>query len=102
MNKCSSEMLELNRAGHFLMGRDQRVAVGVEIGGGQAAIALIDGQGRVRQRCSAKTLRGRPATATLEPYLRTIDSLLASAQAAGWQVTGIGVSVPGSVDPATG
>jgi glucokinase len=84
------------------MSRDRRVAVGVEIGGGQAAVALIDEEGEVCQRGFAKTLRGRSATATLEPYLRAIDSLLASAQSAGWRVTGVGVSVPGTIEPGTG
>ncbi len=83
------------------MSRDRRVAVGMEIGGGQTTVALIDERGQVRLRYQAKTLRGRPLAATLEPYLRAIETLLASAQAAGWRVDGIGVSVPGSVDPQT-
>lgn len=87
--------------GHWLMSRDQYVAVGVEIGGGQASVALVDQWGVVRRRCQAKTLRGRPATATLEPYIKAIDNLLTEARAAGWLVAGIGVSIPGSIHPET-
>src|SRR6266705_3687440 len=83
------------------MSRDHSVAVGVEISGGQTTVALINSHGHISRRCLAKTLRGRPATATLEPYLRAIDTLLTSAQADGLQVCGIGVSVPGIVDRTT-
>ncbi len=65
------------------MHRDRRVAVGVEIGGEKATVALIDRQGRVLQRAYARTLRGRPAPATLEPYMRAIDTLLAAAREEG-------------------
>ncbi len=77
------------------------VAVGVEIGGEQATIALVDRHGHIHRRCTAKTLRGRPALATLEPYVRTIDAMLESMQADGFYVDGIGISIPGSVDPVT-
>ncbi len=83
------------------MSRDHSVAVGGEISGGQTTVALINSHGHIHQRRLAKTLRGRPATATLEPYLRAIDTLLTSAQADGLQVCGIGVSVPGIVDRTT-
>ncbi|HLG62212.1 MAG TPA: ROK family protein [Ktedonosporobacter sp.] len=80
------------------MSIDRSVGVGVEIGGGKTTVALIDSQGRVCHRCQAKTLRGRPALATLDPYLRVIDAALAYAQAEGLPVRGIGVSIPGSLD----
>jgi glucokinase len=80
------------------MRRDQRVAVAVDIGGGQTTAALIDDLGRICQRCCVKTLRGRPAIATLDPYLRAVDTMLSSARAEGWQVCGVGVSIPGSLD----
>ncbi|GAC1358429.1 MAG: ROK family protein [Ktedonobacteraceae bacterium] len=85
----------------MLMSDDRGVALGLEIGGEQATIALVDRHGRIQQRATAKTLRGRPALATLEPYLRTIDGMLEAVQADGLHVGGIGVSIPGSVDPLT-
>lgn len=83
------------------MSDEKSVAVGVEIGGEQATIALVDRHGHIYRRCTAKTLRGRPALATLEPYVRTIDTILESVQADGFYVDGIGISMPGSVDPVT-
>jgi glucokinase len=80
------------------MSKDKSVAVGIEIGGGKTAVALIDRHGQVRHRCQAKTLRGRPASATLEPYLRAIDTMLAYAHLESLRVCGIGVSIPGSVE----
>jgi glucokinase len=80
------------------MGTDHSAALSVEIGGKKTTVALIDWQGKILKRCQAKTLRGRPALATLEPYLHAIDELLASARRDGLSVCGIGVSVPGSLD----
>jgi glucokinase len=75
-------------------------AVGVEIGGGKTTVALVDSTGHIQQRRVAKTLRGRPVAATLEPYLRAIDEILVYAQQQEWHIQGIGVSVPGAVDDA--
>lgn len=83
------------------MSRDHTVAIGVEISGGQTTVALIDSDGHIHRCTQARTLRGRPATATLEPYLRAIDIMLTSAQCDGLEVCGIGVSVPGTVDRTT-
>ncbi len=83
------------------MSDDKGVAVGIEIGGEQATMALVDRHGHIYRRSTAKTLRGRPALATLEPYVRAIDALLESAQTDGFSVEGIGISIPGSVNPIT-
>lgn len=80
------------------MSADRRVAVGIEIGGSKTTVALVDSSGHVHQRNYAKTLRGRPAPATLEPYLRAVDAMLVYARSADWQVSGIGISIPGTLD----
>ena len=80
---------------------DKRVAIGVEIAGSRATIALVDSHGRIRHRCSAKTLRGRPAAATLEPYLHALETVLVYAKSEGLLVNGLGVSIPGTLDLAT-
>jgi glucokinase len=80
------------------MARDKIAAVGVEMQGGKATVALIDQEGWIIYRCPAKTLQGRPALATLEPYLRALDSILAYAQIEEFSVSGIGLSIPGSLD----
>jgi glucokinase len=54
----------------------------------------------VRHRCYARTLRGRPVAASLEPFLRAIDDLLAYAGTQGWRVIGLGFSIPGTLDSA--
>ncbi len=82
------------------MSTDKNVAIGVELAGRGASVALVDRRGRVRHRCNAKTLHGRPATATLEPYLRAIESMLTWADAEGLRICGLGVCVPGSLDTA--
>lgn len=77
---------------------EKRGAVSVEIGGSGTMIALIDSQGEVIQRNRVKTLWGRPALATLEPYVHAIETMLQYATTAEMQVAGIGLCVPGSVD----
>lgn len=78
---------------------DKEVVVSVEIGGSQAAIALVDRAGRVRQRRYAKMLWNRPPIPTLEPCLRAINDLLVSARAEGLHIRGLGCALPGSLDP---
>jgi len=80
------------------MSRDRSVAVGIEVGGNKATVALIDAHGLVRHRCYAKTLRGRLVAPTLDPYIRAVDMILAHAHAERWPVRGIGVSIPGMLD----
>ena len=76
------------------------VAISIEPGGRKASIALVDRQGCILQREETKTLWGRPANATLEPYVRTIETLLAFASAEGYHVCGLGVGIPGTLDAA--
>ncbi len=83
------------------MGIDKSVAVGVEVTVSGATAALVDCHGRVRHRLYAKTLRGRPAAATLEPYLRCIEQMLGYASAEGFAMRGLGISVPGTLDHAS-
>ncbi|MBV9228899.1 MAG: ROK family protein [Chloroflexi bacterium] len=80
------------------MSTDKSVAIGVELAGTGASVALVDRRGRVHYRCQARTLRGRPAIATLEPYLRAIEAALAYAHAESLRVRGVGVCVPGSLN----
>ena len=77
---------------------DRDVVVSIVLGGGKATVALVDYHGQILQRAHAKTLKGRPLAATLEPYLRAVDALLVWAHSEQLAVRGIGVSVPGSLD----
>jgi len=76
----------------------ESVAIGVELAGRGARVALVDRLGVVRQRRHARTLQGRPALATLEPYLRAIESMLSYARSENVHVRGLGMCVPGSID----
>lgn len=80
---------------------NKSVAVGMEIAGSRATVALVDRQGKIRHRCYAKTLWGRPPAATLEPYLRAIEATLAYAKSEGLRVRGLGISIPGTLDHVT-
>src|ERR1700692_1834755 len=73
-------------------------AIGVEVGGKRATIALVNQEGVILHRREAKTLWGRPASATVEPYIRAIEMVLAHAAVEGYCVCGLGVSIPGTVD----
>jgi len=76
----------------------ESAAVGVEVAASGATVALVDRHGRVHHRLYAKTLWGRPAAATLEPYLRCIEQMLVYAPAEGFRVCGLGISIPGTLD----
>jgi glucokinase len=80
------------------MRTDESAVVGVEVAVSGATVALVDLHGRVHHRLHAKTLWGRPVAATLEPYLRAVERMLDYATAGGFQVCGLGISVPGSLD----
>ncbi len=80
------------------MSTEKRAAVSVEIGESSTTVALIDERGDMLQRSRAKTLWGRPAIATLEPYVHAIETMLRYADTEGVQVAGLGICVPGSVD----
>lgn len=78
---------------------DKQVAIGVEITRNRATIGLVDRHAQIYHRFHVKTLMGRPALATLEPYLRTLDQALLYAKSKGLQVCGLGISLPGTLDP---
>ena len=78
---------------------DKQVAIGVEITRSRATIVLVDHHGKIHHRFYAKTLSGRPASATLEPYFRAIETVLMHAKTERMLVSGLGISIPGTLDP---
>lgn len=80
------------------MSTEKYAAVSVEIGESSTTVALIGERGDILQRSRAKTLWGRPALATLEPYEHAIETMLQYATICEIKVSGIGMCVPGSVD----
>jgi glucokinase len=79
----------------------KRVAIGVEVTGSKATVVVVDCHGVIHHRFHAKTLRGRPAIATLGPYLRTIELAFTHAKSKRFHVSGIGISLPGTLDLTT-
>ena len=77
---------------------DKLVAIGLEITRDRATIGLVDQYGKIHHRFHVKTLRGRPAIATLEPFLRALETALLYAKSNHLRVTGLGVSIPGTLD----
>jgi glucokinase len=80
---------------------DKLVAIGLEITRDRATIGLVDQYGKIHHRFHVKTLRGRPAIATLEPFLRALETALLYAKSNHLRVTGLGVSIPGTLDQTT-
>jgi glucokinase len=70
----------------------------MEITRSRATIVLVDRHGKIQHRLYAKTLRGRPAIATLEPYLRALETALLYAKSKHLLVSGLGVSIPGTLN----
>lgn len=80
---------------------NKNVAVALEIAGSGATVALINRQGQIHHRLTARTLWGRPAIATVQPYVRVIDAMFAYASAEKLHIDGLGVNIPGTLDHAS-
>jgi len=80
------------------MRTNKSVAIALEIAGSRATVAIVDRRGQIRHRFYAKTLWGRPAAATLQPYLRAVEEMVAYARSEDFSVAGLGVCIPGSLD----
>ena len=77
---------------------DKQVAIGVEITRSRATIVLVDHHGKIHHRFYAKTLRERPASATLEPFFRAIETVLMHAKSEHMLISGLGICIPGTID----
>jgi glucokinase len=80
---------------------EKKVAIGIEITRSRSTVALVDCHGKIHHRFYAKTLRGRPTIATLEPYLHALEAALLYAKSKRLFVSGLGVSIPGILDLTT-
>lgn len=80
------------------MKTNKSASIALEIAGNRATAALVDRRGRIHHRSYAKTLWGRPAAATLQPYLRAVEEMLAYARSEDFTVSGLGVCIPGALD----
>jgi glucokinase len=77
----------------------QKLAIGIDLGGTQVRVALVDG-GAVVRRAAAKTdVQGGPA-AVLEQFDRLISEICADEERK--VLLGVGISSPGPLDTETG
>lgn len=79
----------------------RRVLLGVDVGGTTTAAGLVTVGGEVLAEQRRPTHGTGPATARVT-IMAAIEALMDRADREGWTVDGIGVGVPGIVDPRTG
>ncbi|MCS6825596.1 MAG: ROK family protein [Caldilinea sp.] len=75
------------------------VAIGLDVGGTKIAAGLIDRHGKVLVRRTVPTDAAQGGMAVLKKALGLAQALRASAEAEGYKVAGVGVSVCELVDP---
>jgi glucokinase len=76
--------------------------IGVDVGGTKIAAALADGKGRIYARDKTSTPRGAKPKAVLKTIAGLVKGLLGESGLRLKDVRGIGVGVPGIVDPDEG
>ena len=76
--------------------------IGVDIGGTNIAAGIVDGDGKITARAKASTLPSRGARAVIEDSSRLCRDLASRAGLKPKDIGGVGVAVPGSVDPREG
>jgi predicted NBD/HSP70 family sugar kinase len=85
------------RANLLVLARHAHVVLGVDVGAGQVRIGLCDLSGVVSEVVSVPVRRGTQATELLAAAVGAATPLI---RTAGKRLLGIGVCVPGPVDPA--
>jgi glucokinase len=75
-------------------------AIGIDLGGTNLKLALLDGENRIAARLTVPTGGAEGHGAVIERMIESTQSLLA--QNPDVEVAGIGIGVPGEVDMATG
>lgn len=74
------------------------LAVGIDLGGTNVTVALVDASGCLRMRESATTGAQRGPRAVVEELLRRAEQLLAGCSAGWGDVAGVGIASPGPLD----
>ena len=87
------------------MGSDatpERTYLGVDVGGTKILAALADEAGVILERCRVSTPRDCPREETLAAITDAIAEVLDDAKDAAGGLQGIGIAIPGVVEPSTG
>jgi glucokinase len=82
--------------------QNDSLIMGVDIGGTKVGAGLVDTRGQITTRARKPMVAQRSAEEGLAAVLRVIQTVLASAIARTSEVSAIGVSTPGYVDPVAG
>ncbi len=77
------------------------LVVGVDVGGTKIAAAVVDRAGRIYGRVQHPTDLASPAM-TLRSIAGAVESAVEAAGAHRTDITGVGLGIPGKVDPKTG
>lgn len=76
--------------------------VGVDVGGTKIAAGVVDAQGQVSGRVMLPTDVSSPPATTLQSIVAAINASLNVARVKEEQIAGVGLGVPGKVDPERG
>ena len=86
----------------FRSGKDQRLVVGVDIGGSNLRVALADIQGNVLGKWSTSTKATSSPEMVIAQIEEGVDSLLEQSNSSRRSLLGIAAGVPGVTDPKAG
>ncbi len=76
--------------------------IGIDLGGTNIAVGLVDSTPKVVAKTSRPTLVGRPYMEMVKDMVEMAEELLAKEGYTKADLLGVGVGSPGSIDPATG
>lgn len=76
------------------------LAIGIDLGGTNLRLALVDPEGRISSRRQVKTTSFASTSDLIAGIAREAQMLIQEAESTGARVLGAGIGVPGGVDPA--
>jgi len=76
----------------------KRAAIGIDIGGTNVKLGLVDERGRVLLRDTFRTEHARSRTEMLDKLASHIAVLAAEARTRGLRLSGVGIGAPGPID----
>lgn len=84
------------------MARKQKVAVGVDLGGTTFAVGILTPEGELLEHQSYDTPRSRDEPMALSAVTAAVGGIMEQATVKPDQILGVGVGIPGPVDPEAG
>jgi len=82
--------------------KNDRLVIGVDLGGTNLRLALVNSQGEILARQAFRTPKGQGAQELVEKLGETITDMAREAQSQGGQVQAVGMGIPGRVLPQEG